>query len=56
MSTQELLTLAGLALTLVLISMRRAEAGLPVPGPADFPDQGDSPFGADPTGFPVVIY
>lgn len=50
------IALAGLVL--VLLSMRRAQAGLPVPPAAAFPDQADSPFGESETGdgFPQVIF
>ena len=56
MKLETLIALAGLVL--VLISMRRAEAGLPVPPAAAFPEQADSPFGESETGggFPLVIY
>jgi hypothetical protein len=57
MRLHPVLVLAGLAV-LVLVSMRRAEAGLPVPPAARFPDQADSPFGESETGggLPQVIF
>lgn len=55
-NVQTLVQLAGLAVGLWLLSRSARSQGLPVPPPAAFPDQADSPFGGQPGEIPQVIY